>query len=81
MNSALLAIGMPSGGEWLIVLAIVVLVFGVGKLPQVGKQLGQGIKNFKREMSNEEDDETAALEDQSGNEMPRDVTEEHRNRA
>jgi sec-independent protein translocase protein TatA len=35
-------------GELLIILVIVVLVFGAGKLPQVGDALGRSIKNFKR---------------------------------
>jgi sec-independent protein translocase protein TatA len=34
-------------GELLIILAIVVLIFGVNKIPQLGKGLGEGIKNFK----------------------------------
>ena len=33
--------------ELIIILAIVFLIFGVGKLPQLGKGLGEGIKNFK----------------------------------
>jgi len=33
--------------ELLIVLAIVVLIFGVNKIPQLGKGLGEGIRNFK----------------------------------
>jgi sec-independent protein translocase protein TatA len=33
--------------ELIIVLVIVVLVFGVNKIPQLGKGLGEGIKNFK----------------------------------
>ena len=37
-------IGMP---ELLIILAIVVFIFGVNKIPQLGKGLGEGIKNFK----------------------------------
>ena len=37
-------IGMP---ELLIILVIVVLIFGVNKIPQLGKGLGEGIKNFK----------------------------------
>jgi sec-independent protein translocase protein TatA len=37
-------LGMP---ELLIVLVIFMLVFGVGKLPQVGKALGQGIREFR----------------------------------
>jgi sec-independent protein translocase protein TatA len=34
-------------GELLVVLAIVILIFGVNKLPQLGKGLGEGIRNFK----------------------------------
>ena len=37
-------LGMP---ELLIILAIIVIVFGAGKLPGIGGALGQGIKNFK----------------------------------
>ena len=36
--------GLP---EMLIILAIVVLLFGVNKLPRLGKGLGEGIRNFK----------------------------------
>ena len=35
--------------ELLIILIIVVIIFGAGKLPDLGKGLGQGIKNFKKE--------------------------------
>jgi sec-independent protein translocase protein TatA len=34
-------------GELLVILVIVVLIFGVNKIPQLGKGLGEGIKNFK----------------------------------
>ena len=34
-------------GELLIILAIVILIFGVNKIPQLGKGLGEGIRNFK----------------------------------
>jgi len=33
--------------ELIIILVIVVLVFGVNKIPQLGKGLGEGIRNFK----------------------------------
>ncbi|MBP7676495.1 MAG: twin-arginine translocase TatA/TatE family subunit [Thermoanaerobaculia bacterium] len=41
---------MPNLGipELLILLFIVVLLFGVGKLPQLGKGIGEGIRNFKQ---------------------------------
>jgi sec-independent protein translocase protein TatA len=34
-------------GELVIILVIVVLIFGVNKIPQLGKGLGEGIRNFK----------------------------------
>jgi sec-independent protein translocase protein TatA len=40
-------IGLP---ELLVILVIVVLIFGAGKLPQLGKGLGEGIKNFRDAM-------------------------------
>ncbi|QLG88836.1 Sec-independent protein translocase subunit TatA [Chitinibacter bivalviorum] len=41
--------------HWLIVLAIVVLVFGTKKLGNVGKDLGSAIKGFKDGMKGEEE--------------------------
>ena len=34
--------------ELIIILAIVMVIFGAGKLPEIGSGLGKGIKNFKR---------------------------------
>ncbi|MBI4639831.1 MAG: twin-arginine translocase TatA/TatE family subunit [Candidatus Tectomicrobia bacterium] len=34
--------------ELLIILIIIMIVFGAGKLPEIGSGLGKGIKNFKR---------------------------------
>ena len=44
---------MPSIGfpELIIILVIVLIVFGAGKLPQIGEALGKSIKNFKRAAS------------------------------
>jgi sec-independent protein translocase protein TatA len=39
-------------GELLILLLIVVVVFGVGKLPQLGDALGRSVKNFKKAINN-----------------------------
>ena len=38
-------IGVP---EMLIILVIVLIIFGAGKLPQIGEGLGKGIRNFKK---------------------------------
>lgn len=42
--------GLPGGYEWLIILAVVVILFGGKKIPELAKGLGKGIKNFKDEM-------------------------------
>jgi sec-independent protein translocase protein TatA len=41
---------MPGPAELIIVLVIVVIFFGVGKLPNVMGQLGKGVKSFKEGM-------------------------------
>jgi sec-independent protein translocase protein TatA len=53
--------GGLGGWEWIIILVIVVIVFGVGKLPQVGAALGQSIREF-REATTKKDDETGSDE-------------------
>lgn len=45
--------------ELLIILVLVMIVFGAGKLPQVGSSLGKGIRNFKSGMDEAEKDEDA----------------------
>ncbi len=44
-------------GHWelLIILVIVLVVFGAGKLPQVGGALGKGIRNFKDSVKGEDE--------------------------
>jgi sec-independent protein translocase protein TatA len=37
-------IGIP---ELLIILAIIILIFGANRLPEIGRGIGKGIKNFK----------------------------------
>ena len=44
--------------ELIIVLIIVVIIFGVGKLPEIGSALGRGIKNFKKSMNEQQNEIT-----------------------
>ncbi len=48
--------GMPSMPELLIVLAIVVLLFGAKKIPDLAKGMGKGIKDFKKAIKDDEED-------------------------
>jgi len=45
---------MPSGTELLLIFGIVILLFGAKKIPDLAKGLGQGIRNFKKEMKDDE---------------------------
>jgi sec-independent protein translocase protein TatA len=42
-------------GELLVILVIVIIVFGVGKLPEVGRGLGKGIREFREATKTEEE--------------------------
>ncbi len=55
--------GMPSMPELLIILAIIVLLFGAKKIPDLAKGMGKGIKSFKKEMANDEEEEKQKLEE------------------
>jgi len=39
---------MPGGGEWVIIILIVLLLFGGRKIPELMKGLGQGLREFKK---------------------------------
>lgn len=49
-------IGMP---ELLIILVIVVVIFGANRLPELGRGIGKGIKNFKDATRDGMDDDKA----------------------
>jgi sec-independent protein translocase protein TatA len=46
-------LGMP---ELIVILVIIVIIFGAGKLPEIGSGIGKGIKNFKEATKKEEND-------------------------
>jgi len=54
---------MPSLGapELIIILVVVVIIFGVGRLPEVGGALGKGIKEFRKSAKGEGEDEEAGM--------------------
>lgn len=46
--------GLPGPTELIIILAIVILLFGAKKIPEVAKGLGSGIREFKKASNNDE---------------------------
>ena len=57
----MMGIGFP---ELMIILVIIMIIFGAGKLPEIGSAFGRSIKNFKTSMKEAEDGETPV--DQTG---------------
>ena len=51
--------------ELLIILVIILIIFGAGKLPELGDGIGRGIKNFRKAVKPEEIDVTPRKEDQA----------------
>ncbi len=62
---------MPNLGpfELIIILVIIVIIFGVGKLPQIGGALGKGIKEFRAATQSEQEEtkpeETSSAEQEA----------------
>ncbi|MBV9464454.1 MAG: twin-arginine translocase TatA/TatE family subunit [Verrucomicrobiae bacterium] len=49
-----LALGMPSGGEWVVLLIIVVLLFGAKRIPELFRGFGSGVREFKKGLHEED---------------------------
>jgi sec-independent protein translocase protein TatA len=49
--------GMPGGMEWILIALVVLLLFGGKKIPELAKGLGSGIKNFKKAVKEDDEDE------------------------
>ncbi len=54
-------IGMP---ELIIILIIILIIFGAGKLPEIGSGIGKGIRNFKK-ATHESPEKIASPEDKN----------------
>ncbi|PIQ98792.1 MAG: twin-arginine translocase TatA/TatE family subunit [Nitrospinae bacterium CG11_big_fil_rev_8_21_14_0_20_45_15] len=59
----MMGIGLP---ELMIILVIIMIIFGAGKLPEIGSAFGRSIKNFKTSMKEaQEEEETGGAENQN----------------
>lgn len=54
---------MINGWEWIVILAVVLLVFGVGRVSKLGEELGKGIKAFRQGVREGQEDPEAADDD------------------
>ncbi|HRQ28838.1 MAG TPA: twin-arginine translocase TatA/TatE family subunit [Saprospiraceae bacterium] len=49
---SMLLFGLPGGGEWVMIVLIVLVLFGGRKIPELMRGLGQGIREFNNAKSN-----------------------------
>jgi sec-independent protein translocase protein TatA len=54
-------IGMP---ELIIILVIILIIFGAGKLPEIGAGVGKAIRNFKGATNEEEEKDKEQIEEE-----------------
>lgn len=53
---------MINGWEWIIILVVILLVFGIGRISKLGSELGKGVSSFRnnlREGMNEGEEESS----------------------
>jgi len=43
-------------GEWIVVLLVILVLFGAKKIPDLAKGIGKGIRDFKKELKDDEDE-------------------------
>ncbi|MBL8100337.1 MAG: twin-arginine translocase TatA/TatE family subunit [Anaerolineales bacterium] len=48
--------GLPRGSEWIIILVIVILLFGPGRIGKIASELGRSIKSFREGLGNKEEE-------------------------
>ncbi len=53
-------IGLP---ELLLIVLIIVLIFGASRLPELGRGLGEGIRNFKKSLKEDHEEKGAQNEE------------------
>jgi sec-independent protein translocase protein TatA len=68
MNANIL-LSPPSGWEWILIIAVVLLLFGGKKIPELMKGLGSGIKEFKQGMKDTDDNKKSEPKDQTPKEL------------
>jgi sec-independent protein translocase protein TatA len=65
-------LGLPRGAEWIVILVIVLLLFGPGRIGKIAGELGKGIKSFRDGLSNSDDENQEVNKtDSNGNIEPK----------
>ena len=63
-------LGLPRGAEWIVILIIVLLLFGPGRIGKIAGELGRGIKAFRDGLGGDKKDDEQTT-DSKGNIEPK----------
>jgi sec-independent protein translocase protein TatA len=63
-------LGLPRGAEWIVILVIVVLLFGPGRIGKIAGELGRGIRAFREGIGKDKAEDEQST-DASGNIEPK----------
>jgi sec-independent protein translocase protein TatA len=69
----------PGWQELVVIMIIVLFVFGAKRLPEMGQSLGRGIREFKKSLTTDLDDEMDSKEEDKKPEIKEDITKEENN--
>jgi sec-independent protein translocase protein TatA len=71
--------GLGGISHWIIILVIVLVLFGAGRISGVMGELGKGLKSFKQGMADEEEEKKQRYEEQRRADPPRQLPRDHAN--
>ncbi len=78
MLNPILAFGMPSGPELLVIIIVIVVLFGAKKIPEIARSLGRSSGEFKRGIKEGQkaaaEEAQALRDDLDGDDTPKDDT-------
>jgi sec-independent protein translocase protein TatA len=60
----LLLLSLPGGGEWIIILVAILLLFGGKKIPELMRGIGKGIREFNSARANLKDELEAGMKEE-----------------
>jgi sec-independent protein translocase protein TatA len=61
--------GLPRGSEWIIILVIVIILFGPGRIGRIAGELGKGIKSFREGLAGDKPEDNPGGDSSEKNDL------------
>lgn len=62
---------MPGFGELIVIFLIILFIFGAGKIPKIAREIGTGIRDFKKALNSDEDENVETAQTKSDKRKPK----------